>query len=429
MISSHNMRRSILQKIISATANEVELTSSLERLSKMLASHYDKAPVIIIDEYDTPIQEGYSKDFYDEIIGFMRNFFSGAFKDNKNLSYGFLTGILRIAQESIFSGLNNLTVNSLMDEEYDSFFGFTESEVKAMLSYYGVSDKEEELKDWYDGYLFGSEEIYNPWSVINYISKGCIPQAYWVNTGKNEILDDVLRVATDDITERLYDLLQGERVVARIDQNVVYRSLAEDPANIYSLLLVAGYLKTPKKELQADGSYLCEVSIPNREIATVYKSEILSHFLQTGAITRTTANKIAESLYANDYKKLQSAIGEYMDKSIGFFDGGAEGFYHGLMLGLIALMDNQYKIKSNRESGDGRFDVSLIPREKRYPGIILELKWKEKLSDVELEKWSNEALKQIGELRCDSEMKEDGITEILKFGIAFSGKKVCVRTE
>ena len=416
-------------KIISATANEVELTSSLERLSKMLASHYDKAPVIIIDEYDTPIQEGYSKDFYDEIIGFMRNFFSGAFKDNKNLSYGFLTGILRIAQESIFSGLNNLTVNSVMDEEYDSFFGFTESEVKAMLSYYGVSDKEEELKDWYDGYLFGSEEIYNPWSVINYISKGCLPQAYWVNTGKNEILDDVLSVATDDITERLYDLLQGERVVARIDQNVVYRSLAEDPANIYSLLLVAGYLKTPKKELQADGSYLCEVSIPNREIAAVYKSEILSHFLQTGAITRTTANKIAESLYANDYKKLQSAIEEYMDKSISFFDGGAEGFYHGLMLGLIALMDNQYKIKSNRESGDGRFDVSLIPREKRYPGIILELKWKEKLSDVELEKWSNEALKQIGELRYDSEMKEDGITEILKFGIAFSGKKVCVRTE
>lgn len=416
-------------KIISATANEVELTSSLERLSKMLASHYDKAPVIIIDEYDTPIQEGYSKDFYYEIIGFMRNFFSGAFKDNKNLSYGFLTGILRIAQESIFSGLNNLTVNSVMDEEYDSFFGFTESEVKAMLSYYGVSDKEEELKDWYDGYLFGSEEIYNPWSVINYISKGCLPQAYWVNTGKNEILDDVLRVATDDITERLYDLLQGERVVARIDQNVVYRSLAEDPANIYSLLLVAGYLKTPKKELQADGSYLCEVSIPNREIAAVYKSEILSHFLQTGAITRTTANKIAESLYANDYKKLQSAIGEYMGKSISFFDGGAEGFYHGLMLGLIALMDNQYKIKSNRESGDGRFDVSLIPREKRYPGIILELKWKEKLSDDELEKWSNEVLKQIGELRYDSEMKEDGITEILKFGIAFSGKKVCVRTE
>ena len=413
-------------KILEGTANEVELSSALEKLSKMLSAHYGKAPIIIIDEYDTPIQEGYSKDFYEEIIGFMRNFFSGAFKDNKNLSYGFLTGILRIAQESIFSGLNNLMVNSVMDEAYDSFFGFTSEEVREMLNYYGVSEKEGELKDWYDGYSFGSEEIYNPWSVINYISKGCVPQAYWANTGKNEVLEDVLKAATDDITERLYSLLQGESVIARIDQNVVYRSLAEDPANIYSLLLVAGYLKAPKKELQADGSYLCEVSIPNREIAAVYKSEILSHLLQVGAITRTTANKIAESLYANDYKKLQKAIGEYMDKSISFYDAGAEGFYHGLVLGLIALMDNQYKIKSNRESGDGRYDISLIPREERYPGIIMELKWKKDLSAEKLEGLADEALAQIDSMRYDAEMKEDGINDILKFGIAFSGKKVSV---
>ena len=416
-------------KIINGEASEVDLTVSLAKLSQMLTKHYGKAPIIIIDEYDTPIQEGYSKDFYDEIIGFMRNFFSGAFKDNKNLTYGFLTGILRIAQESIFSGLNNLTVNSVMDEKYDQFFGFTASEVRDMLEYYGALDKEAELKDWYDGYLFGSTEIYNPWSVINYISKGCIPQAYWVNTGKNEILEDVLKVATDDITERLYSLLQGERVIAQIDQKVVYRSLSEDPANIYSLLLVAGYLKTPKKELQADGSYLCEVSIPNREIAAVYKSEILSHLLQMGAITRTTANKIAESLYANDYKKLQKAIAEYMDKSISFYDAGAEGFYHGLVLGLIALMDNQYKIKSNRESGDGRYDISLFPREGRYPGIIMELKWKKDLSADELSGLADEALIQIDEKRYDAEMKEDGIQDILKFGIAFSGKKVSVKTK
>lgn len=416
-------------KILENTANEVELTSALEKLSKMLAAHYGKAPIIIIDEYDTPIQEGYSKDFYDEIIGFMRNFFSGAFKDNKNLSYGFLTGILRIAQESIFSGLNNLTVNSVMDEEYDKYFGFTCEEVEEMLSYYGVSEKENELKDWYDGYLFGNEEIYNPWSVINYISKGCIPQAYWVNTGKNEILEDVLKVATDDITEKLYSLLQGERVIARIDQNVVYRSLSDDPANIYSLLLVAGYLKTPNKELQSDGSYLCEVSIPNREIAAVYRSEILSHLLQIGAITRTTANKIAESLYAKDYKKLQKAIAEYMDKSISFYDAGAEGFYHGLVLGLIALMDSQYKIKSNRESGDGRYDISMIPREDKYPGIIMELKWKRELGVDELDRLADGALVQIDDMRYDSEMKEDGINDILKFGIAFSGKKVSVKTK
>ena len=414
-------------RILDATANEVALSSALEKLSKMLTTYYGKAPIIIIDEYDTPIQEGYSRDFYDEIIGFMRNFFSGAFKDNKNLSYGFLTGILRIAQESIFSGLNNLTVNSVMDEAYDNYFGFTREEVARMLKYYGISEKESELRAWYDGYLFGNTEIYNPWSVINYISKGCIPQAYWVNTGKNEILEDVLKVATDDITEKLYSLLQGERVIARIDQNVVYRSLAEDPANIYSLLLVAGYLKTPTKELQADGSYLCEVSIPNREIASVYKSEILSHMLQIGAITRTTANKIAESLYAKDYRKLENAIAEYMSKSISFYDAGAEAFYHGLILGLLALLDNQYKIKSNRESGYGRYDIGLIPREDRYPGIIMELKWKKDFDKNRLAELADEALAQIEMMEYDLEMKADGIQDILKLGIAFSGKNVCIK--
>ena len=416
-------------KIINGNANEVELSSSLENLSRMLDKHYDKAPVVIIDDYDTPIQEGYSKDFYDEIIGFMRTFFSGVFKDNKHLAYGFLTGILRIAQESIFSGLNNLTVNSVMDEEYSNYFGFTYPEVQKMMSYYGVIGKEAELKEWYDGYLFGSTEIYNPWSVINYISKGCVPQAYWVNTGKNEVLDDVLKVATDDITEKLNALLQGEKVITRIDQNVIYRSLTEDPANVYNLLLVAGYLKTPVKELQGDGTYLCEVSIPNREIAAVYKSDILSHLLQIGAITRTTANKIAESLYTNDLQKLQQAITEYMDKSISFYDAGAVGFYHGLVLGLVALMDNHYKIKSNRESGDGRYDISLIPREYKYPGIIMELKWRGGLNEKSLEALSNEALKQINDRKYDSEMRNDGIGKILKLGIAFSGKKAMIKAE
>ena len=188
-------------------------------------------------------------------------------------------------------------------------------------------------------------------------------------------------------------------------------------------------MKAPKKKLQADGSYLCEVSIPNREIVAIYKGEILSHLLQIGAITRTTANKIAESLYANDHKKLQRAIAEYMDKSISFYDAGAEGFYHGLILGLIALMDNQYKIKSNRESGDGRYDISLIPREEKYPGIIMELKWKKELNAEGLDGLADEALAQIDDMRYDAEMKEEGICDILKFGIAFSGKKVSVKTK
>lgn len=415
-------------RILNKTASEVELSAALEQLSKMLTKYYGTAPIIIIDEYDTPIQEGYSKDFYEKIVGFMRNFFSGAFKDNKNLSYGFLTGILRIAQESIFSGLNNLAVNTVLDNEYDQYFGFTNEEIHEMLKYYGALGKEKELKEWYDGYLFGSKEIYNPWSVINYISKGCTPQAYWVNTGKNEILEDVLKVATDDVTEKLFSLLQGRPVIARIDQNIVYRSLTKEPANIYSLLLVAGYLKATKKQLQADGSYLCEVSIPNKEIAVVYTSEILSHLVQIGAISNTTADKIAESLYANDQRKLQRAISDYLDQTISFYDAGAEGFYHGLVLGLIALMDNQYKIKSNREAGDGRYDICLIPRKNTYPGIIMELKWKKDLADDSLELLAKEALSQIDKNRYDLEIKEDGITDILKFGIAFSGKKIQIQT-
>ena len=414
-------------RILNKTASEVELSAALEQLSKMLTKYYGTAPIIIIDEYDTPIQEGYSKDFYEEIVGFMRNFFSGAFKDNKNLSYGFLTGILRIAQESIFSGLNNLAVNTVLDNEYDQYFGFTNEEIHEMLKYYGALGKEKELKEWYDGYLFGNKEIYNPWSVINYISKGCTPQAYWVNTGKNEILEDVLKIATDDVTEKLFSLLQGRPAIARIDQNVVYRSLTKEPAHIYSLLLVAGYLKATKKQLQVDGSYLCEVSIPNKEIAAVYTSEIMSYLVQIGAISNTTADKIAESLYANDQKKLQRAISDYLDQTISFYDAGAEGFYHGLVLGLIALMDNQYKIKSNREAGDGRYDICLIPRKNTYPGIIMELKWKKDLTDDSLEMLAKEALSQIDKNRYDLEMKEDGITDILKFGIAFSGKKIQIQ--
>ncbi|XCP84948.1 AAA family ATPase [Roseburia hominis] len=421
--------KEFFSKMLEGRANEVELSSALEILSRMLDEHYGKAPVIIIDEYDTPIQEGYSKDFYEEIVGFMRTFFSGAFKDNKHLAYGFLTGILRIAQESIFSGLNNLTINSVMDDDYSSYFGFTYPEVLRMLQYYKVINKETELKDWYDGYLFGNTEIFNPWSVINYISKGCVPQAYWGNTGKNEILEDVLTVATEDITERLYSLLQGEKVFAKVDQNVVYRFLSEEPANIYSLLLVSGYLKAPKKELQGDGTYLCEVSIPNKEIAAVYKSEILSHLVQIGAVTRTTANKIAESLYANDLKRLQQAITEYLDKSVSFYDSGAEGFYHGLILGLVALMDNHYKIKSNRESGDGRYDISLIPRGRTLPGIIMELKSENGLDDEKLEILSEEALHQIIDKRYEAELFNDGVEEVLKLGIAFSGKKVKIKAE
>ena len=416
-------------KILNGNANEVDISSALERLSKILAIHYKKNPIIIIDEYDTPIQEGYIKEFYDEIISFMRNFFSGAFKDNKYLSYGFLTGILRISQESIFSCMNNISVHSLFDEEYESYFGFTEDEVKNMLSYYGKLDKETELKNWYDGYLFGKKEIYNPWSVINYISRDCIPQAYWANSGSNEILHEVMQTLNDDSVQRLNALLQGEKVVARIDQNVIYRSIKENSQYIYSLLIVAGYLKPVTKYIQEDGNYLCEVKIPNKEIEAVYRSEVLSSLVTSGVIKRTTMDTIVESLFSNSYERLQLALSEYLNNSISFFDKSSESFYHGLMLGLLALMDNQYIIKSNREAGDGRYDISLLPRQNKYPAIIIELKYQKDITDDELNALAHQALSQINLLRYDSEPKQYGFEKVLKYAIAFSGKKVNVVSE
>lgn len=410
--------------ILSGEAGEVDLASSLENLSRMLYKHYEIAPIIIVDEYDTPIQEGYSKDFYENIINFMRNFFSGAFKDNRYLSFGFLTGILRIAQESIFSGLNNLSVDSIMDQEYDQFFCFTENEVDDLLSYYNVSSSKQELKDWYDGYLFGNTEIYNPWAVINYVARGCVPQAYWANTGKNEILAEVLHDATEDIIDKLYSLVQKEKVVVCINQNVIYRSLLNDPSNIYNLLFVAGYLKVEKKELQQDGSYICEATIPNKEIMIVYKKEILSYLMNIGAIQQSTANKIAESLYTNNFTQLQNTLMEYMKKSISYFDASSESFYHGLVLGLMAMLDSRYKILSNRESGVGRYDIALIPTDTNYPAFIMELKWKNNHDDKTLNDLAKKALKQIDDKHYENEILNECKAKIIKIGIAFSGKDV-----
>ena len=414
-------------KILAKAVNKVELSSALENLSRMLSKHHGKAPIIIIDEYDTPIQEGYSKDFYSEIVDFMRTFFSGAFKDNKHISFGFLTGILRIAQESIFSGLNNITVNTIMDNTYSEYFGFTPSEITDILQDFDMSEKYAEVEKWYDGYIFGETDIYNPWSMINYVSKKGIPQAYWVSTGRNEILEDVLNVSNQDILENLNSLLLGEKVVARIDQNVVYRALKENPANIYSLLLMAGYLKTNNKQLQMDGSYLCEIAIPNTEITAVFKIEIMNHLLYVGAVKQTTANKIAESLYSKDFTKLKNALIEYMNKSMSFYDASTEGFYHGLTLGLVALMDNQYQIKSNRESGEGRFDLALFPREEKLPGIIMEFKWKRNLTENALTNLAEEALNQINEKAYETELKDYRVNEIVKIGAAFSGKNVEIK--
>lgn len=403
------------------SGDEVDCQMGLQLLSLLLHKHYGRECIIIIDEYDTPIQQGHTCNFYPEIVNFMRNFFSGGLKDNPHLAFGFLTGILRVAKESIFSGMNNLKTYSILDDGYSSYFGFTEKEVKDMLRYYGKDDKYNELSEWYDGYRFGNTEIFNPWSVINYISDNCFPKAFWQSTGSNEIIGEIIQTATPEITKDLYKLLCGEKIAAYIDTSVIYPEVQNNPYSIYSFLLVAGYLKVANIYPQSDGNFMCDVAIPNKEITFVYEKEVLNRTNQN-----SLAISISQAIFSKDTQKLQSLLEDFMVKSISSIDGANEGFYHGMMLGLCAILGNRYKIRSNRESGLGRFDIQLMPLAKGMPGFIFEFKHT-KDEHTDLSALADSALQQIEAKKYDTELRDNGVNSIIRIGIAFRGKSAVVR--
>lgn len=403
------------------SGDEVDCQMGLQLLSLLLHKHYGRECIIIIDEYDTPIQQGHTCNFYPEIVNFMRNFFSGGLKDNPHLAFGFLTGILRIAKESIFSGMNNLKTYSILDDGYSSYFGFTEKEVKDMLRYYGKDDKYNELSEWYDGYRFGNTEIFNPWSVINYISDNCFPKAFWQSTGSNEIIGEIIQTATPEITKDLYKLLCGEKIAAYIDTGVIYPEVQNNPYSIYSFLLVAGYLKVANIYPQSDGNFMCDVAIPNKEITFVYEKEVLNRTNQN-----SLAISISQAIFSKDTQKLQALLEDFMVKSISSIDGANEGFYHGMMLGLCAILGNRYKIRSNRESGLGRFDIQLMPLTKGMPGFIFEFKHT-KDEHTDLSALADSALQQIEAKKYDTELRDNGVNSIISIGIAFRGKSAVVK--
>ena len=408
-------------RLAEGNVTEVELSSALADLSAMLHKHHGTAPVIIIDEYDTPIQQGYMKGYYEEIILFMRNLFSGGFKDNKHLAFGFLTGILRVAKESIFSGMNNLSINSVLDHKYSAYFGFTSDEVREMAAYYGASDKYDEICEWYDGYRFGKTEIFNPWSVVNYFSNECEPRAFWVSTGSNDVIGEVLAEADEEIYHRLASLVNGETITTYIDTGVIYPQIKKNPSTIYSFLLVTGYLKAVKTTLSFNGDFMCEISLPNREIALVYHKEILQKF--EAMIPQSTAIAVQEAIFSGDNRKLKTQIQTLLMESVSSFDTAGENFYHGFMLGLCALLGGFF-VTSNRESGEGRYDIQLKPVKKGLPGIIIELKAEKNGTEESLKQLSETALKQIQEKQYDTELRAAGVEVIYKYGVAFCGKRV-----
>ena len=416
-----------LTSVLRGEANENDVACAFLNLSRLLHIHYGVAPMIIIDEYDTPIQQGHVRGYYDKVINFMRTLFSGGLKDNPHLSYGFLTGILRVAKESIFSGLNNIKVNSVLDNRYSEYFGFTSEEVQEMAEYYGAPEKYDELCEWYDGYRFGKTEIFNPWSVIGYFNNECIPRAFWQSTGSNDIISEVLGNATIETYEKLESLMQGKSFVTHIDTGVIYPQLQNNPSSIYSFLLVTGYLKAVTNDQPFGGDYMCEVALPNKEISYVYSKEILYKY--ENVIPPAAATAIQEAIYTMDIPKLQNKLETFLLQTISFHDAANETFYHGLILGLCAMLDNHYHITSNREAGNGRFDIQMFPLNKKLPGILIELKAGKDCTEGQLNELAETALTQINDRQYDVEMSAQGVKDILKYGIAFSGKSASIRAE
>lgn len=415
------------ENIMRDTAESTEYQFALGKLSAMLAVHYKSKVIIIIDEYDTPIQQGYLHGYYDSVVGFMRNLFSAALKDNENLEFGVLTGILRIAKESLFSGLNNLVVNTILDEKYSAYFGFTPQEVQEMSIYYGKPEKVQEIKDWYDGYLFGRQEIYNPWSVINYFSNDCKPKAFWSRTSGNEIIGQMIRNSNNQIYENLTLLLQGKEVQAIVDTDIIYPEIDENSDAIYSFLLVSGYLRVTNVISEMNDTPICSLAIPNREIKSVFQKEIMD---QNGKLfTGTILRNFEMSLRTGDADLFTNTLQNYLMQSASCFDTAQENFYHGMVFGMLAIMTDKYYISSNREVGDGRLDIQLEPKEKNQKGYIIEFKAGKELAGEQLEELAGNAIAQIYDKNYLEEMRQRGITEIGLFGIGFSGKHVVVKYE
>ena len=414
-----------IHNLINDVADSTDYQFALGKLSSLLATHYNQKVIIIIDEYDTPIQQGHLYHYYNEVVGFMRNLFSSALKDNENLEFGILTGILRIAKESLFSGLNNLVVNTILDDKYSEYFGFTVNDISNMAAYYGMAEKLSEIKEWYDGYLFGNTEIYNPWSVINYFNNNCKPKAFWSRTSGNEIIGELIRSSDKEVYESLSLLLQGKEVQSIINTDIIYPDVNADSDTIYSFLLVSGYLRATSVISEFNDNPICSLKLPNREIKSVFQKEILDNYntLFNGSLLRD----FELALRTGDTTLFTDTLQKYLLQSASTFDTTNENFYHGTVFGMLAILSDRYYISSNRESGEGRFDIQLEPKDKSQLGYIIEFKAVKNLSDTELANSASSAIRQIQSKKYSTDMEYHGIKKIGLFGIAFSGKRVAAK--
>ena len=404
---------------------DADYIMSLKFLADSLYKYYGEKVIILIDEYDAPIINAFDKGYYNEAINFFQIFYSSALKTNNSLKYGVLTGITRIIKEGIFSGLNNLKVDTILNKKYSEYFGLLESEVIEMLDYFGMKYKIEEVKEWYNGYIFGESEVYNPWSIVNYIDNGEI-KAYWANVSGNTLLENMLDHAGESVYDDLKRFTDGESIEKYISDGTTIKSLLNNDDEIWQVLLYSGYLTKDEKQKEIDvtSEYtdVYNLRIPNKEIRKYFGNMFLNRFFGTEVKT----NILIKALENGDIKKFEKTLGEIMINMLSHFDldKEMEKIYQVFMIGLVGFLMGKYEIISNDESGYGRYDLAMIPIKSNEKAYLMEFKISK--TKNEMEKRAQKALKQIDEKKYDTKLKARGIKNILKIGVAFYGKEVKV---
>ena len=399
--------------------------TSLKLLSNYIYKYYGKKVIILIDEYDAPIINAFDKGYYNEAINFFQVFYSSALKTNDSLKYGILTGITRIIKEGIFSGLNNLKVDTILNKKFSEYFGLLESEVIKMLNYFEMKYKIEEVKEWYNGYIFGDKRVYNPWSIINYVDNGEI-KAYWANVSGNTLLENMLDQAREDVYTDLKRFTDGESIEKYISDGTTIKSLLSNDDEIWQLFLYSGYLTKAKEQIEIDETSeytnIYNLKIPNKEIRKYFGNMFLNRFFGTELKTSI----LIKALESGDIKKFEKTLGEIMVNMLSHFDldSEMEKIYQVFMIGLVGFLMGKYEIISNNESGYGRYDLAMIPIKSNEKAYLMEFKISKTEKGMTLK--AEEALKQIDEKKYDTRLKARGIKNILKIRIAFYGKKVKV---
>ena len=409
--------------------DEATLFLSLKTLSELLEKHYDSKVILLIDEYDVPLAKAFENGYYEQMVFLVRNLLEQALKTNNSLKFAVMTGCMRISKESIFTGLNNLKVLSITDERYDEYFGFINTEVKEMLEYYEIEDHYEEIKSWYDGYCFGSTEVYCPWDVLNYCDKvkdhaDSFPENYWINTSSNDAVKKFIQMSDNVTTKReIENLLAGEEITKEIHQELIYPEMYQSLENVWSLLFMTGYL-TQRGRVDVKRYKLV---IPNLEIRDIFKTQIMEYFKESVAKDGDMLGRFCKALKNGEEKKVEDIFESYLKKTISIRDtfvkkASKENFYHGILLGILGVKEEWY-VSSNQESGEGYSDI-LVETENSETVILIEVKY---ANDGNLDQSCERALQQIEEKKYDEELRENGVDKILKYGIACYMKRCKVK--